>query len=118
MFPVPFSKKDTIGGHNPGSTSLIEVEPIAHFQPYDSRRSTMRRTFRQRIFLPALLVLGCILGWAAVSAECYNYPNSRVEYHEGQAVCAGSGNGCTECTNGGGGSCVTTGSHCGPLHDY
>lgn len=56
-------------------------------------------------------VLG-VVGW--VFADCTTYYNSRVEYHGGGAICAGSGSGCTECTDSEGGSCVTNGSSCTP----
>lgn len=64
-----------------------------------------------------LLSIAFLAGTSAVIADCTTYPNSRIEYYEGQAVCAGYGSGCTECTGGGGGGCVTNGSSCGPLHD-
>jgi hypothetical protein len=63
-----------------------------------------------------LVTLAVLVAMAALPlfADCYQYSNSRVGYISGQAVCMGTGSGCTECANEDGSSCVTTGQSCEP----
>lgn len=69
----------------------------------------MLRRARVLFYVAAMLSLG-----VPVAADtCVEYPNSRIGYVQGYGnVCQNSGTGCTECTNGGGGSCVTNGDSC------
>jgi hypothetical protein len=63
-----------------------------------------------------VLIVGvCILsgGWG-LSADCNTFPDSAIEPFDGDYYCAGWGSGCTECTNSGGGACVTNGESCSP----
>lgn len=77
---------------------------------------SLRAGRRRLIAVAVTLGLG-VAGY--VAAECYSYSNSRITYVGGVPYCGDTGGGCTECSDGGGGSCVTNGASCvpnGPEH--
>jgi len=65
----------------------------------------------------ALVFFLVLIVTASVSSgDCYNYENTHVQYFESCAcyACAGTGPGCTACTNGSD-TCYTNASSCGPF---
>ena len=66
-----------------------------------------------RKFLFCICAIFILTVATTLDAGCNSYPNSFPSYIGGQAVCAGTGPGCTECVEGSG-SCVTNGISCSP----
>ncbi|MEM8997161.1 MAG: hypothetical protein AAGF23_20425 [Acidobacteriota bacterium] len=72
----------------------------------------------KKTFIIAVALALAIAGGSTLWADCSTYHDSRMMRITGEWVCAGSGDGCTECTDGGRRSCVTNGMSCKPLQDY
>ena len=64
-----------------------------------------------------LVCSGLLVSLPMTSDDCYQYPNTHVEYFQDCrcSACAGTGPGCTACTNGSD-TCYTDGATCGPLN--
>lgn len=64
-----------------------------------------------------LLVVGFLVTLPVASDDCYRYDNTHVEYFQDCHcyACAGTGSGCTACTNGSD-TCYTDAATCGPLN--
>lgn len=75
------------------------------------------KSLRTRLVGFGFAVLMAVGGYA-FATDCNTYSNSRIQYFNGEAYCGGFGSGCTECTNSGGGACVTNGSFCKPMEEH
>ena len=62
------------------------------------------------------IAVSLFLATSFSSAECYSYPNTRVQYFDDCScyACAYTGPGCTACTDGSD-TCYTDGASCGPF---
>lgn len=80
----------------------------------------MMKNLRWSMLMLVLLAAGFLLVPATANAGCYEYYNSTKTYVYGYGyVCAGNGGTCTECVDGGGGSCVFDGSgSCSPTQEH
>ena len=70
---------------------------------------------KARRTLLGIVTTSLILAGGYVIADCNSYSNSRIVYVGADAYCGDTGTGCTECTDAGGGSCVTNGESCQPF---